>query len=455
MALDGYIYTSTDAGATWTQQTSAGNRDWYSIASSSDGTKLAAVASNNYIHTSTDAGATWTQQTSAGNHVWLSIASSSDGTKLAAVALNNYIHTSIDAGATWTQQTSAGNHVWRSIASSSDGTKLAAVTSNDYIYTSTDTGATWTQQTSAGNRDWHSIASSSDGTKLAAVVWNGHIYTSTDTGTTWTQQTSAGNHYWSSIASSSDGTKLAAMATQDYIYTSTDAGANWTPQTSAGNRDWYSIASSSDGARLAVVSWNDYIYTSTNTYSYNYTVNQANGSTYKDGTATVSLSGTDLAGNTSATPTNNTFTIDTTPPTIAGVTSGAYYSGSKAITFSDTHLSGATLNGVTYTNGSTISTGGTYVFLVTDLVGNTNGATFTIDTTPPTMAGVTSGAYYSGSKAITFSDTHLSGATLNGVAYTSSSTISTGGTYVFLVTDLAGNTNGATFTIDTQAPILT
>ena len=32
------IWTSTDSGATWTEQTGSGTRDWLSIASSSDGT---------------------------------------------------------------------------------------------------------------------------------------------------------------------------------------------------------------------------------------------------------------------------------------------------------------------------------------------------------------------------------------------------------------------------------
>ena len=34
----GYIYTSTDSGVTWTQQTNSGARNWNVIASSSDGT---------------------------------------------------------------------------------------------------------------------------------------------------------------------------------------------------------------------------------------------------------------------------------------------------------------------------------------------------------------------------------------------------------------------------------
>ena len=58
---------------------------WQSIASSSDGTKLAAVVSGGFIYTSSDSGATWTERTAAGSRNWSSIASSSDGTKLAAV----------------------------------------------------------------------------------------------------------------------------------------------------------------------------------------------------------------------------------------------------------------------------------------------------------------------------------------------------------------------------------
>ena len=56
----GSIYTSTDSGATWTERTSAGSRDWQSITSSSDGTKLAAAEYGGSIYTPTDSGATWT-----------------------------------------------------------------------------------------------------------------------------------------------------------------------------------------------------------------------------------------------------------------------------------------------------------------------------------------------------------------------------------------------------------
>jgi hypothetical protein len=222
-----------------------GSNYWVSITSSSDGTKLAAVVEDGYIYTSTDGGATWTEQTSAGKRYWSSIASSSDGTKLAAAPCDTkiadhfergaYIYTSIDGGATWTEQTGAGKYCWGSITSSSDGTRLAA-TDGDYIYTSTDGGVTWTRRIDAVNRWWESITSSADGTKLAAVIDDGYIYTSTDGGATWIEQTNSGNRFWRSISSSSDGQNLVAVVITGYIYTSTDGGATWIERTNAGKQ---------------------------------------------------------------------------------------------------------------------------------------------------------------------------------------------------------------------------
>jgi hypothetical protein len=211
-------------GYTWTQRSPipVTTRNWYSITSSSDGTKLAAVVWNGYIYTSTDSGATWAARIAPGYRNWRSITSSSDGTKLAAGVSGGYIYTSTDSGATWTTNSnSSGSRFWYAITSSSDGTKLAAVIYGGYIYTSTDSGATWTTNSnSSGSRDWYSITSSSDGTNLAAVIYGGYIYTSTDSGATWTTNSnSSGSRNWYSITSSSDGTKLAAVVPGGYIFT--------------------------------------------------------------------------------------------------------------------------------------------------------------------------------------------------------------------------------------------
>ncbi len=171
--------TNWNSQTSWTQTSAPTNELWESIASSADGTKLAAVDDGGGIYTSTNGGATWIQ-TSAPSAVgtgsaWLSIASSSDGVKLAAVLDGGGIWTSTNAGVTWAQ-TSAPDNGLAPIPSSSDGTKLAAGVSNGGgIWTSTNAGVTWVQ-TSAPNEDWLSIASSSDGTKLAAVVYGGGIW---------------------------------------------------------------------------------------------------------------------------------------------------------------------------------------------------------------------------------------------------------------------------------------
>ena len=76
------------------------------------------------------------EQTSAPQKYWSSLASSTDGLKLAAtIDRNGYIYTSSNGGTTWIERTGSGQRNWHRIASSSDGTKLAAVNLGLGIYT--------------------------------------------------------------------------------------------------------------------------------------------------------------------------------------------------------------------------------------------------------------------------------------------------------------------------------
>ncbi|MEY4244334.1 MAG: hypothetical protein RLZZ245_1919, partial [Verrucomicrobiota bacterium] len=235
------VGVTTPVGETWTARESI--RQWTSICSSVDGTKLAALDQGGKIYISSDSGVNWTSRES--DRLWTSIASSADGMKLAAVAWNDRIYTSTDFGVTWTPREST--RYWFSIASSADGTKLAAVEQWGRIYTSSDSGATWTPRES--NRQWYSICSSADGVKLAAVTASGgQIYTSTDSGASWTPRES--DRFWVSIASSADGTKLAAVTYNNgAVFTSSDSGVTWTARASF--RLLRSITSSADGTRLA------------------------------------------------------------------------------------------------------------------------------------------------------------------------------------------------------------
>ena len=253
-------------GLTWTAR--ASNQNWYSVASSSDGTKLAAVGSDGSFYTSSDSGVTWGEPIYFPLN-WLKVASSADGTKLvlAPFNYNGSIYTSTNSGATLTARFSAQNGGWVSLASSADGTKLAATDGYGnggigQIYTSTNSGVSWSVQNSAPLTNWTSIASSADGTKLAATTLSGQLYTSINSGVTWTAQSSDSQN-WEAIASSADGTKLVAAPYSAPIYTSTNSGVTWTAQNS-GSRGWYAVASSADGTRLVATVFGGQIYTSTN-----------------------------------------------------------------------------------------------------------------------------------------------------------------------------------------------
>ena len=159
-----------------------GTKRWYDIASSSDGTKLAATVSSENIWTSTDSGATWTERSPGGSaQRWHGIASSSDGKKLAAVINSGNIWTSHDSRVVWREVLPGDDtnmystKLWNDIASSSDGAILAAVAKNGFDV-STDSGATWDHIPGAPTNEWHRVASSSDGYKILPIIYGAYIY---------------------------------------------------------------------------------------------------------------------------------------------------------------------------------------------------------------------------------------------------------------------------------------
>ena len=115
-------------------------------------------------------------------------------------------------------------------------------------------------------------------------------------------------------------------------------------------------------------------------WTYVYTVVTANGGAYVDGTATVSLSTVvDAASNNAVAPTNTTFTIDTTAPTVATTSTESDPTStspfSVTITFSET-VTGFAIGDITVGNG----TAGTFAG---------SGTTYTANITPTTNGSVT------------------------------------------------------------------
>jgi photosystem II stability/assembly factor-like uncharacterized protein len=243
----GTIYISSDSGKTWTITSPNGisSAAWSSIASSADGTKLVAAVNSGSIYTSTNSGASWTLNGGTSSASWSAVASSSDGAKLVATVNGGGIYT--NSGSNWNISSAPSSKNWISIASSSDGSKCVAAISGGLIYT--NSGKTWAPS-SAPSSSWTSVASSSDGTRLAAAISGGVIYTSTNSGASWVTN-NLPNASWNSVAISGDGSKLVATISGGGIYASANWGMTWTQQTNAPAASWSAITSSSDGGTLA------------------------------------------------------------------------------------------------------------------------------------------------------------------------------------------------------------
>jgi hypothetical protein len=242
----GGIFTSTDSGMTWAGPNGNSGASWRSVASSADGGKLVAAVNGGGIYT--NSGTTWAITSAPSAAGWAAVASSADGTKLVAVGSSG-IYVSANSGSTWTEP--LGSASWSSVSSSADGSKMFAAISTGAIYASSNSGANWAA-TGASSKNWVSIASSAAGSRLVAAANGGVIYTSSNFGSTWmTNNVPVAN--WQSVASSADGSKLAAVINGGGIYVSSNYGVTWAQQSNAPVKNWNAIASSADGSKLAAV----------------------------------------------------------------------------------------------------------------------------------------------------------------------------------------------------------
>jgi hypothetical protein len=240
-SFSGDVWTSTDSGDTWSDKTTSGSahgQEWRSVASDESGTRLVAATAGlgmfggpGAVWTSNDAGVTWTNRTAAqagmGTQSWSAVASDATGTKLIAVGPGSGVWASADAGMTWTDRTppdpkfeaSFGNQVegWHNVASDASGTHLVAAVDTGDSWTSTDGGITWTDVVMSGIS--FGLASDSTGTNVVAVGvgndGNGDIWTSTNGGLTWIDQTThipRVDGAWVAVASNADGNHVVAVA---------------------------------------------------------------------------------------------------------------------------------------------------------------------------------------------------------------------------------------------------
>jgi hypothetical protein len=112
--------------------------NWSAAASSADGSHLAAADDGGFIFVSTNFGATWFASSAVGTN-WSALAMSADGTQLTAAVNGGVIYSSTDSGASWAAaNVPAAN--WRAVATSANGAALVAVVHGGVIYTGQSSG---------------------------------------------------------------------------------------------------------------------------------------------------------------------------------------------------------------------------------------------------------------------------------------------------------------------------
>lgn len=195
------LYQSSDYGLTWTRYSDEYSELYNSIqvfptcdvAMSYNGNYQTIVSENIYI--SSDYGATWTTvdlnpgiDSDWDDRNWISVAMSSDGKYQTALEDVGEIYVSIDYGATWNKQNRQGlrDKQWRCISMSANGRFQTALAKNGGLFVSIDFGETWKQSVESifgvesvfGTQVWQSNAVSANAQYQTAVTYDGPIFVS-------------------------------------------------------------------------------------------------------------------------------------------------------------------------------------------------------------------------------------------------------------------------------------
>jgi photosystem II stability/assembly factor-like uncharacterized protein len=269
----GFLYTSSDYGATWIQRSGAGinnglptiGANLSCIVSSGSGQYLAIVVYSGPIYTSSNYGVNWIT-TSAGSKNWAIISSSVDGSRLYAGGYGVKVWRSYNYGGSWGEIGTSPVSTSSITVSESDQYYASIVEDSTTISRSIDYGANWPTTVVSGGAI--SVAASIDGKYVfmcgrTGATGGGKLFRSIDFGVNWVE-INIPIYTWTRITSSVNGQYLAVCAIGGYIYTSSDYGVSWTQQTNGlptAVSNWQTIESSRDGSRLVAATNNGLVYT--------------------------------------------------------------------------------------------------------------------------------------------------------------------------------------------------
>jgi photosystem II stability/assembly factor-like uncharacterized protein len=227
----GYIWASTNGGATWTEETTPSHPVWYGgwFYNASDGW---AVGATDTIVATTNGGTTWTAQTSGTNQV-LNAIDCVSSTQCWIVGNAGVILVTSNGGTNWTAQTSGTTQALEEVSCVST-TVCWAVGNAGVIVATTNGGTNWTAQTSGTTQELYGVSCVST-TQCWAAGGAGVIRATSNGGTTWTAQTSGTTDALYAIECYS-ATACWAGGDAGVIVASTN-GTTWSAQTSGTTYD--------------------------------------------------------------------------------------------------------------------------------------------------------------------------------------------------------------------------
>ena len=280
----GRVYTSSDYGVTWTQNTSSPAGVWNCICVSTTGQYQTAAISGGLIYTSSDYGNTWASPASfTTTSGWNAVYLSANGQY--QTICSSVIYRSNDYGVTWTLTNAPNNGgFWKGLSVSSSGQyQTVAWYNGGRLYTSSDYGVTWVANTNAPAASWWGICLSSTGQYQTAGTYVGAtatIYISNDYGTTWVQKSSViGSAFLSVYVSATGQYQVTNDTNGTSLFTSSDYGNTWKKTTLSFTGSYLGLSAN---AQCITIGSNSGVYTS-NIQIANFSVDASNNLSYISG----------------------------------------------------------------------------------------------------------------------------------------------------------------------------
>jgi photosystem II stability/assembly factor-like uncharacterized protein len=230
------VLRSFDYGRTWMRHAS---QKCDGVAMSYTGQYVSCVLWNGYVYTSSDYGATYGTNTSQQSYLFTSM--SSNGTyQLAPTHWGSSTYVSNDSGITWYSKPYSSGFQESDI---SETGQYQVMISNSGVYISSDYGNTFSTSPSTSSAEQYSVRITSDGSKIYYGSYNGYIKMSNNSGVSWTNLGILSDYSRMSI--SSNGSFITAVA-KGILVRSADGGLTWSNVTNFRRRYSY-IDMSADG----------------------------------------------------------------------------------------------------------------------------------------------------------------------------------------------------------------